>query len=65
MRERSDIMDNKIETVSEALDILDDFMEELDETCGLSALKYGDEAAAAMDFLHDWLYKTSRRDKED
>lgn len=48
--------------VYEALETLDDFLEELDEFYGLAALKYGDEAYQAMETLHFW-YNKQRNDE--
>lgn len=44
----------EIKSVSEAIDIIADFLEELDEEYGLPTLKYGDDARTAIKFLHMW-----------
>ena len=38
----------------EALETLEDFLEELDEFYGLVALKYGSEASDALETLRSW-----------
>ena len=43
--------------VCEALETLDDFLEELDESCGLAALRYGSESYEAMEILYSWYYE--------
>lgn len=47
----------EIKSVYEALDILDDFMEVLDELYGLCSFKYGDEAYDALEFLQMYDFK--------
>lgn len=47
-------MDNKIKSLGAVIDALDDFLDDLDETCGLAAMRYGDEAHEALEFLHDY-----------
>lgn len=44
----------KIKSVDQALDILDDFIDDLDELCGLCSFTYGEDAADAIEFLHMW-----------
>lgn len=44
----------KIDSVDKALDVLDDFMDDLDELYGLCTFTYGDDAYEAMEFLHMW-----------
>ena len=44
----------KIDSVDKALDVLDDFMDDLDELYGLGTFTYGDDAYEAMEFLHIW-----------
>ena len=44
-----------IKNLSEAIDALDDFLDDLDEECGLAALRYGDEAYEALEFLHEYI----------
>ena len=46
--------ENKPNPIYEALETLDCFLEELDETCGLAILKYGRESHNAMELLHSW-----------
>ena len=43
--------------VCEALETLDEFLEELDESCGLSTLRYGRELYKAMEILYSWYYE--------
>lgn len=47
----------EIKSVYEALDILDDFMEVLDELYGLCSFKYGDAAYEALEFLQMYDFK--------
>jgi hypothetical protein len=47
----------------EALETLDDFLEELDEFYGLAALQYGSEAYHAMGTLHSYYNKQSDKDE--
>ena len=44
-------MDNK--KTFEALNVLEDFLEQLDETCGLAAMEYGLEAYDAIETLRE------------
>ena len=46
--------DMNIDSVDKALDVLDDFMDDLDELYGLCTFTYGDDAYEAMEFLHMW-----------
>jgi hypothetical protein len=50
-------MNEKVKSVYEAIDILDDFIDDLDENFGLVTLTYGRDASKAMEFLHSWLLK--------
>ena len=51
----------KIDSVDKALDVLDDFMDDLDELYGLSSFTYGDDAYEAMEFLHMWRLEEFRK----
>ena len=55
--------ERKPNPVYEALETLDDFLEELDEFYGLVALKYGSEAYDAMEVLHSYYNKQSDKDE--
>lgn len=55
--------ERKTNPVYEALETLDDFLEELDEFYGLVVLKYGEEAYDALETLHRWY--DEQRDKDD
>lgn len=42
----------KISTANEALDVLDDFLDEVDELYGLCSFTYGTDAYDALEFLN-------------
>ena len=44
----------RFNSVYEALDILDDFMDEIDELYGLCTFTYGDDAYDAIEYVHMW-----------
>ena len=44
----------EIKSVDQALDVLEDFFDDIDELCGLCSFTYGEDAADAMEFLHMW-----------
>lgn len=60
---KTDYTNRKLNPVCEALDNLDDFLEELDEFYGLAALKYGDEAYDALEILRSWYYEQNKKDE--
>lgn len=43
-----------IKTVDEAIYILEDFIDELDELYGIGVFTYGEDAYDAVRFLHEW-----------
>ena len=43
-----------IKTVGEAIDILEDFIDELDELYGIGVFTYGEDACDAIEFIHRW-----------
>lgn len=47
-------MSNEIKTLGEAIDALEDFLDDMDEYYGLCALRYGERAADALEFLYDY-----------
>lgn len=55
--------ERKLNSVYEALEVLDVFLEELDELYGLAALQYGSEAYHAMEVLRSWHNKQSNKDE--
>ena len=55
--------ERKPNPVYEALETLDDFLEELDEFYGLITLPYGSESYKAMEVLHFWHNKQNDKDK--
>ena len=55
--------ERRSDSVYEALETLDNFLEELDEFYGLAALKYGSESYKAMEVLHSWYNKQSDKDE--
>ena len=55
--------ERKPNPVYEALETLDDLLEELDEFYGLVTLPYGAEAYKAMEVLHSWHNKQSDKDE--
>ena len=55
--------ERKPNPVYEALETLDDLLEELDEFYGLVALPYGTEAHKAMEVLHSWHNKQNDKDE--
>lgn len=55
--------ERKPNPVYEALETLDDFLEELDEFYGLITLPYGSESYKAMEVLHSWYNKQSDKDE--
>ena len=56
--------ERKLHPVYEALETLDDFLEELDEFYGLVALKYGSEAYRALEILHSWYNGQNDEEKQ-
>lgn len=60
---KTDYTNRKLNPVYEALENLDDFLEELDEFYGLAALKYGDEAYNALEVLRSWYYEQNKKDE--
>ena len=53
-------MNNKIKTLSQAIDALENFLDNLDELYGLSTMTYGVEASDALDFLYDYKLKHTK-----
>lgn len=52
----------KISSLYEVLDIFDNFLDDVDEFCGLSYFTYGNDAAEALEFLREFLLKEGKRD---
>ena len=52
----------KISSLYEVLDIFDDFLDDVDEFCGLSCFTYGNDAAEALEFLREFLLKKGKGD---
>ena len=61
------MLDVNIKSIDDAIDWLDTFLEEMDEVYGLAALRYGRQAYAAMQCLHNYRMKELEKewDKED
>ena len=51
----------RFNSVDEALDILDDFMDDIDELYGLCTFTYGDDAYDAIEYLHMWRMEELRK----
>ena len=64
LTEKEDKQMHKIESVSEAINIIDDFFEELCEDTDLYELKYGEEALDAVEFLKNWDVDRHYRENE-